>query len=119
MYRLEATMPRGGLEQIILFALVRLGGEAHGPALVEEIEDRTGRKISPGAMYTVLDRLTEKGHVEGWIGDSAPERGGRRRKVYRVLPDGARELLDWYEGIRGLADGTAERLHLLAQPGQS
>jgi DNA-binding PadR family transcriptional regulator len=111
-------MPRGALEQTILFALVRLGGEAHGPALVLEIEDRTGRRISPGAMYTVLDRLAEKGHVEGWIGDSAPERGGRRRKVYRILPEGARALLDWYEGIRELAAGTADLLRALAQPGR-
>lgn len=107
-------MPRGGLEQIALFALVRLGGEAHGPALVQEIERRTGRSISPGALYTVLDRLSEKGYVEGWIGDSTPARGGRRRKVYRVLPEGARALLEWYEGIRALADGTSERLEGLA-----
>jgi len=110
-------MSRGSLEPIVLFALVRLGGEAHGPALVLEIEERTGRQISPGALYTVLDRLQEKGQVEGWIGDSTPERGGRRRKVYRVLPEGAQSLLDWYDGIRSIADGTGDRLRALAGSG--
>ena len=107
-------MSLGGLEQVVLFALLRLGSEAHGPAIVLEIEERTGRKVSPGALYTVLGRLSDKGHVEGWIGKSTPERGGRRRKVYRLLPDGARELLDWYEGVREMAAGTTERLRALA-----
>jgi PadR family transcriptional regulator PadR len=108
-------MALGGLEQVILFALLRLGGEAHGPAIVLEIEARTGRRVSPGALYTVLERLADKGHVEAWIGESTPERGGRRRKVYRLLPAGARELLEWYEGIRDLAAGTDDRLRALAR----
>lgn len=108
-------MALGGLEQVVLFALLRLGGEAHGPAIVLEIEERTGRRVSPGALYTVLERLADKGHVEGWIGESTPERGGRCRKVYRLLPAGASELLEWYEGIRELAAGTGERLRSLAQ----
>lgn len=109
-------MPKGGLEQTVLFALVRLGGEGHGPQLILEIEERTGRGVSPGALYTVLGRLQDKGFVEGWIGDSSPDRGGRRRKVYRILPEGARELSTWYESIRQLADGTAEQLRVLSDP---
>jgi PadR family transcriptional regulator, regulatory protein PadR len=108
-------MSLGGLEQVVLFALARLGNEAHGPAIVLEIEERTRRKVSPGALYTVLDRLSAKGYVEGWIGESTPERGGRRRKVYRLLPAGAQELLDWYEGIREVAAGTSDRLRTLAE----
>jgi PadR family transcriptional regulator, regulatory protein PadR len=108
-------MSLGGLEQVVLFALSRLGDGAHGPAIVLEIEARTGRKVSPGALYTVLDRLGDKGWVEGWIGDSTPERGGRRRKMYRLLPEGARELLAWYEGIREIADGTSDRLRAIAE----
>lgn len=108
-------MAPGGLEQVVLFALLRLGGEGHGPAIVVEIEDRTRRKVSPGALYTVLERLADKGHVEGWIGHSTPDRGGHRRKVYRLLPEGARELLEWYEGIQEIASGTTDRLRALAR----
>jgi DNA-binding PadR family transcriptional regulator len=107
-------MPLGELEQTLLFALVRLDGEAHGAALAEEIEARTGRIVSPGALYTVLDRMEAKGLVRSWIGDSTPERGGRRRKVYRMLPQGARELRDSYDGLRRLATGTLSRLDALA-----
>ena len=107
----------GEFEQVILFALVRLEGEAHGAAIAVEIEERTGRSVSPGALYTVLDRLEAKGFVESWIGDSTPERGGRRRKVYRMMPEGARALREWYRGIREIASGSLSRLDELAGEG--
>ena len=107
-------MSLGELEQLILLALVRLEGEGHGAAIAFELEERAGRRVAPGALYTILERLQEKGYVEAWIGDSTPERGGRRRKVYRLLPEGAREVRAWYAGVRELASGTAERLDLLA-----
>jgi DNA-binding PadR family transcriptional regulator len=107
--------PLGELEQVILLVLVRLDGEAHGAAIAIELEERAGRKVAPGALYTVLERLQGKGFVEAWIGDSTPERGGRRRKVYRILPAGARELRTWYHGIRELSDGAVARMDALAE----
>jgi PadR family transcriptional regulator PadR len=107
-------MSLGQLEQVALFAIVRLGGEAHGAAIVHEIDERTGRRVSPGALYTVLDRLETKGFVDSRLSDSTPTRGGRRRKVYRLLPEGARELRDWYGGIREMASGVLARLDHLA-----
>ena len=108
-------MALGEFEQVVLFAIVRLDGEAHGVAIVKEIEQRTGRHASPGALYTVLDRLETKGFVDSWIGDSTPERGGRRRKEYRILPAGARELREWYGGIREMASGVLTRLDRLTE----
>jgi len=108
-------MALGELEQMVLLALARLDGEGHGAAIATELEERAGRRVAPGALYTVLDRLQEKGCVEAWIGDSTPERGGRRRKVYRLLPAGAREARQWYSGVRDLAAGTGSRLDTLAE----
>lgn len=110
-------MALGDLEQVILFALARLDGQAHGAAITAEIDARTGRQVSPGALYTVMDRLETKGFVESWIGDSTPDRGGRRRKVYRLQPEGARELQRWYRGIREIAAGVLPRLDELAKEG--
>lgn len=107
-------MSLGDLEQVILLALLRLGGEGHGAVISGEIEERTGRRVAPGAIYTVLNRLETKEYVESWIGDSTPERGGRRRKLYRLLPAGARELRSWYSGIRGVVAGLSGRLDGLA-----
>lgn len=108
-------MALGELEQMVLLALARLGGEGHGAAIAGELEERAGRRVAPGALYTVLDRLQEKGCVEAWIGDATPERGGRRRKMYRLLPLGAREARAWLNGIRDLSFGTANRLDALAR----
>jgi PadR family transcriptional regulator PadR len=108
-------MALGELEQVVLLALLRLDGEAHGAGIAHEIEERAGRRVAPGALYTVLERLQDKGYVEAWIGDSTPDRGGRRRKVYLLLPEGARELRAWYDGIRGLADGVVARMDALAE----
>ena len=105
----------GELEQVVLFAVVRLGGETHGAPVVEEIEARTGRRVSPGALYTVLDRLETKGFVESWIGDTVPDRGGRRRRVYRIQPEGARALREWYGGIRNMASGLLTQLDRFAE----
>jgi DNA-binding PadR family transcriptional regulator len=105
----------GELEQTVLFACVRLGDPAHGAAIITEIEARTGKAVSPGALYTVLDRLEAKGFVRSWIGDSTPERGGRRRKVYEILPHGAAALREWYTGIQELAAGALARLDRLAE----
>lgn len=108
-------MPLGELEQVILLTLVRLDGQAHGAAIAMELEERAGRRVAPGALYTVLERLQSKGYVEAWIGDATPERGGRRRKVYRLLPEGAREVRVWYDAVRHLADGVRPLLDALAE----
>jgi DNA-binding PadR family transcriptional regulator len=108
-------MALGEMEQVVLFALARLEGEAHGAAIAAELEDRLGRNVAPGALYTVLDRLEGKGFVESWIGESTPKRGGRRRKVYRLRPAGARALRAWYAGIQEMAEGTLPGLDMIAE----
>ena len=45
----------------VLLAATRLGDEAYGGSIRREIEARTGRPVSIGALYTTLGRLGEKG----------------------------------------------------------
>ena len=109
-------MALGELEQTVLFTLARLGGKAHSAAVITEMDERLGRQVAPGALYTVMERMEQKGFVESWIGESVPERGGRRRKVYQLLPEGARELRSWYAGVRAMATGdTLARLDSIAE----
>jgi PadR family transcriptional regulator PadR len=104
----------GDFEQILLFAVLRLGEDANGGAIRAEIERRIGRVISPGATYTALDRLEERGFVTSWIGETAPARGGRRRKYYRLTAYGARALERSYSDLRDMATGLLPRLNTLA-----
>jgi PadR family transcriptional regulator PadR len=82
----------GSLEHIILLALVRLDGSAHGMIVRREIEERTGRNISIGAVYATLERLEAKGYVSSSTGDPTPERGGRAKRMFRVEAAGNRAL---------------------------
>ena len=64
----------GEFEQLLMFALVELEGDAHGVTIRRAIEDRTGRQVSPGAVYTALERLESRGFVSSRAGDTTPER---------------------------------------------
>ena len=101
-------MPRqnlGELEQILLLALLRLGGEAYGAALRAEILERTGRSITPGAIYPTLDRLEGRGLLRSRIGGATAERGGRARRYFKVTAAGLREVKAAWRQTAALAKG--------------
>ena len=100
----------GDFEQRILFALIRLGVDAYGVTIRQEIETRTGRAISAGALYTALARLEKRGFVTSRLGESTPERGGKRKRLYSMQPAGERAVARAYESFRLMASGMATRL---------
>jgi PadR family transcriptional regulator PadR len=78
----------GEFEHIVLLALLRLEDRAYGVTVRQEIEFRTEREVSIGAVYATLDRLETKGYVRSRRGDPTPERGGRSKRFFRVTPKG-------------------------------
>jgi PadR family transcriptional regulator PadR len=105
----------GEFEQSLLFALLHLDtDEAYGVGIRREIERRTGREVSPGAIYTAMDRLEQRGLVASELGGAEPVRGGRRKRLYRLQPAGARALKSQWERMRRMAEGTLTRLDELA-----
>ncbi len=78
----------GEFEQMILLAVVRLGNDAPGILIREEIMSQAGRRVSRGAMYTTLERLLTKGHVTWTLGDPTPDRGGRAKRHFAVTFQG-------------------------------
>jgi DNA-binding PadR family transcriptional regulator len=104
----------GSFEQLVLLAILRVGKGAYGVTVQEEIERVTGRDVAPGALYRALDRLQERGLVESGTGEPTAERGGRRRRTLAVTADGARELGEALEGVRGMAEGLDARIRRLA-----
>lgn len=109
----------GEFEQLILFALVELGRDGYGAAVGRSIETRTGRRISAGAIYTGLDRLESRGMVESRVGEPTPERGGRRRKHYRLTAEGADALRRSVEVMRVMSEGLLADLDALVRDGGS
>lgn len=82
----------GEFEQVVLLALARLGKGAYGVPIRREIEERSGRQVSVGALYSTLDRLENKGYVHSWFGEATAQRGGRSKRHFELLPSGSAAL---------------------------
>lgn len=95
----------GEFEQIVLLAILRLSREAYGVSIRSEIAARTGRETSPGALYTTLDRMKEKGLVRSWMGEATPQRGGRSKRYFVVTKLGREALLKAQQAYQSLLEG--------------
>jgi PadR family transcriptional regulator PadR len=73
----------------VLLAVSGLAGEGYGVTIQAELERETDETISLGAVYATLDRLERKGLLRSRVGAATAERGGRRKRLYRITPDGA------------------------------
>lgn len=100
----------GEFEQLVLLGILQLGSEAYAARLRERIQADADRKVTRGALYATLDRLTTKGLVEWEVEDATPERGGIPRRRFRVTPDGVAAVRRAYSAVRTLADGLEDVL---------
>jgi DNA-binding PadR family transcriptional regulator len=101
-------------ELIILLAILRVGDNAYGVSIASEIEKTGGRQVLLAAIYTALDRLEDNGLVTSTYGDPTPERGGRAKRFFKVMPKGLkavketqRSFVSLWTGIPQLKGGTA------------
>ena len=99
----------GAFEELVLLSVHGLDEEAYGIAVQEVLERETGRSVSLGPVYTVLDRLEGKGLMRSTMVEGTPTRGGRSRRVFRLTAAGSRALKDLQQ-IRARLYGHA-RLH--------
>ncbi len=102
----------GEFEQLLLLALLRLEGAGYGATLQNHLRDQGGRTASLGTIYKTLFRLEAKGLVTGQLGDPTPERGGRRKKHYRVTASGHQALQRSLLALRRLSQGLDPALEL-------
>lgn len=101
-------MPRdhlGEFEQIVLLAVLRLDENAYGVPVRREIEQRTGRSLTVGALYRTFDRLEEKGYLRSWFSDPTPERGGRSKRYFRITAPGRAALRESRDALAAMWEG--------------
>lgn len=84
----------GTFEQAVLLAVVRLGEDAYGRAILKAVQVRLERDVAAGAVHATLERLERKGLLSSRLGPGTPIRAGRARRYYRVQPPGIRALND-------------------------
>jgi DNA-binding PadR family transcriptional regulator len=95
----------GEFEQVILLTIMRVGEDAYGVPIRDEIRVRTGRSVTLGTIYKTLGRLSSKGYVTSREGAPTPERGGRRTRCYAVTAAGRRAVKQALRGLQNLAAG--------------
>ena len=95
----------GEFEQIVLLAVLRLGDQAYGVTILDEIAAKTGRNPAPGALYTTLHRMEDKGLVTFRDGSPTPERGGRAKRFVVVTREGRNALASAQSAYRSLLQG--------------
>jgi len=78
----------GEFEELVLLTVASLGEEAYGVSIKEDIESRTDRSLSIGALHSTITRLEEKGFIKSWLGDPTRERGGRRKRFFELTHEG-------------------------------
>lgn len=88
------------LEQLLLLAVLRLGGEAYGAAIQEDLQSNADRRVSLGSIHMTLGRLEERGLVSSAKGEPQRVRGGKARRIYQVRPEG-RVSLEWARELLG------------------
>ena len=100
----------GEFEQMVLLAILQLTGDVYGVPIVDEIERRTGRSVSPAAVYVTLRRLEEKGLLASRMSDPTPERGGKARRCVTVTPHGVGLLRESRQVFERMWKGLDPRL---------
>jgi PadR family transcriptional regulator PadR len=101
----------GEFEYLLITAAARLGEEAYGAAIREEIATTTGKRCSLGALYTTVDRLEGKGLLKTWMGDATPQRGGRSKRMVHVTAAGAVAAKDFYDAVMRVSRGVSWAVH--------
>ena len=79
-------------DEMLLLSILRLQDDAYGVTIRQDVLDRTGKKLTFGALWVSLDNLTKKGYLVKTLADPTPTRGGRGKVYYRLTPDGLRAL---------------------------
>jgi DNA-binding PadR family transcriptional regulator len=81
-------MSLGELQQLAMLAVARLGPDAYGAAIQDELADVADRRVTVPTVYVTLIRLEEQGLVRSTEESPTDGRGGRARRVFELTPSG-------------------------------
>jgi len=98
----------GQFEQLVLASVLVLGQQAYGVTIFEKVGEMAERPVKIGSVYITLDRLEDKGYLSSWLADPTPERGGKRKRYYRILSAGERALREALDTSRRIEDTVEE-----------
>jgi DNA-binding PadR family transcriptional regulator len=83
----------GELEELVLLSVGALAENAYAVTILKQISEKSDRAPDVTALHSVLRRHEKKGFVTSGMGGVSHTRGGRRKRYFKLTPEG-RELLD-------------------------
>jgi len=105
------TQPQlGELEQMVVAATLRLGKQAYGAAIIQEIAAETGRRVPSGSLSITVDRLEAKGYLRSRMGNPDPKRGGRPKRFVTATAKGVKAVRETRAAMLSLWTGLETRL---------
>jgi DNA-binding PadR family transcriptional regulator len=101
----------GEFEMLILLSLLRNVETPYANRLREDLEENADRRVTRGALYRTLDRLTEKGLVV-WelVPSETPERGGHPMRRLEVTAAGLEAVRHSRDVLLSMLDGLGPML---------
>ena len=104
-----ASQTLSNFELMVMLAIIRIGDNAYGVSISNEIEEATGSEVLLGSVYDALARLEQKGLITSTLGEATPERGGRAKRHFRTTSRGLRLVRDTQQSLVKLWKGLPQR----------
>ena len=82
----------GEFEELVLLVVGMLFDDAYGVAIVDELENQTGRNVMISSVHKALVRLEDKGYLKSYMGGATELRGGRDKRLYTLTRAGIKVL---------------------------
>jgi len=79
--------------------------DRYGLEIIKTVMEEASYKIILGSLYNILAKLEREGFVESYWGDATPERGGHRRKYYRITGAGENAVSEARRGLSSIWGG--------------
>lgn len=79
-------------EEIIMLSIWRLKDNAYCVPILQEAQQHSTKEWTLSGIYIPLGRLERKGFVESYLGEPTAERGGKRKRYYRITKQGYKAL---------------------------
>ena len=102
---MASQLTLSNFELMVMLAIIRIGDDAYGVSVSNEIETTTGSPVLLGSVYDTLTRLQEKGLIVSTMGEATPERGGRAKRHFRTTARGLRIVRDTQKSLVKLWKG--------------
>jgi PadR family transcriptional regulator len=99
------TPTLSNFELMVMLAIIRIGDDAYGVSISNEIEETTGGEVLLGSVYDALARLEDKGLISSALGEATSERGGRAKRHFRATSKGIRLVRDTQQSLMKLWKG--------------